>query len=140
MERQIKFRGKRADNGEWVQGYFVEDGFYYIWSHNEDDFLTQHLIDPDTLGQFTGLTDCNGKEIYEGDIVKYDDTPYNAYASPYSGEVVFYCGSWRIKTKGYGVEWVYPYLFRDDFANRKTELLGNKFDNPELITNQPTEV
>ena len=140
MERQIKFRGKRADNGEWVQGYFVEDGFYCIWSHNEDDFLTQHLIDPDSLGQFTGLTDCNGKEIYEGDIVKYDDTPYNAYASPYSGEVVFYCGSWRVKTKGYGVEWVYPYLFRDDFANRKTELLGNKFDNPDLMINQPTEV
>lgn len=140
MEREIKFRGKRADNGEWVQGYFVEDGIYFIWSHDEDDFITRHSVDPDTLGQFTGLTDRNGKEIYEGDIVKYDETPYNAYASPYSGEVVFYCGSWRVKTKGYGVEWVYPYLFRDDFANRKTELLGNIHDNPELITNHPNEL
>lgn len=44
------------------------------------------------------------------------------------------------KAQGDFVEWVYPYLFRDDFANRKTEILGNVFDNPELIPNQSTAI
>ena len=139
--RQIKFRAKTVTEGEWVYGMTISHGtvdrkrncLFFEVAENK-----WKGVDPSTLGQFTGLTDCNGKEIYEGDIVKYDDTPYNAYASPYSGEVVFYCGSWRVKTKGYGVEWVYPYLFRDDFANRKTELLGNIHDNLELRTH-PTE-
>ena len=137
MKRTIKFRAQRLDNGKWVYGDLEHNpGNKLTRIHTYDskgDYQGQHIVIPESVCQFTGLLDRNRKEIYEGDIVKYDDTPYNAYASPYSGEVVFYCGSWRVKTKGYGVEWVYPYLFRDDFANRKTELLGNIYDNPELL-------
>ena len=137
--RQIKFRGKRADNGEWVQGYFVEDGFYCIWSHNEDDFLTQHLIDPDTLGQFTGLTDSNGKEIYEGDIftvngkyprvMLWDKMCWALMPTEYFHDEIF----WVMNLQHPGVDWW------DEFAD-EFEVIGNIHDNPELITNQPTEV
>lgn len=90
-------------------------------------------IDPDTICQFTGLIDKNGNKVWEGDIVRFDDSPYNTYATPYFGKVVFHQGCWCVKHK-FDDHYAYPPLFRDDFADRKTEVLGNKFDNPELLT------
>lgn len=140
--RTIKFRGK-TKQGEWVIGYYVGKSSldevailpppnvnYDIGYINDSEC---YYCIADTLGQFTGLYDKNGKEIYEGDIVCFDDTPYCAYGNKYQGVVVIHRGAWCVKhyQKCFD-EYFYSPLFVDDFASKKTTILGNVYDNPEL--------
>ena len=123
--REILFRGKRVDNGEWVQGYPCR----YGWIGKEKDYIIPDYasalytaeIDPETVGQYTGLTDTNGNKIFEGDIV------------------------WDSCDEDYGkVEWyndmakfIITYsTFTVDFDNvygEELEIVGNVYDNAELI-------
>lgn len=114
--REIKFRGKRLDNGEWVHGdLHIRTPFPHI--HSEIDY-SRVKIDPHTVGQFTGLHDKNGKEIYEGDIVRYD----------MGGECeVSYCIG-----GGFAGFDLSP-AFHDEHQLTDVEVIGNIHDNPELL-------
>lgn len=69
MKREIKFRGKRLNNGEWVYGDLRDTGYNTTITNR-----MHYVVDPETVGQFTGLKDRSGKEIYEGDIIRFFGT------------------------------------------------------------------
>lgn len=129
MNRTIKFRGKRIDNGEWVYGSLVveENKYYIVLSINDnikrDDYDVYMLeVIPETIGQFTGLHDKNGKEIYEGDIVKIK------YRNEDIGKVIYEHNAFLIDVTNMN-----RFYGRVDFVNNFMEIMSNKYDNPELL-------
>lgn len=139
--REILFKGKRLDNGEWVYGDLVTnlghtfiklvgtDHLMYLGKNNE--YVTALIpVYPATVGQYTGLKDTNGVKIFEGDIVEYDDTPYSPYAVKIKGVVKFEKSKWVIDCKSkYGSSFPFG---ADDFFSKKTRIVSNP-ENPELL-------
>ncbi len=123
--RTIKFRGKTQD-GEWVYGYYLPSIYedVDIITVLEDFNLNQknYAVLKDTVGQFSGLTDKNGKEIYEGDIATDGENIYTVEFSMWS-----YAFVWD----KHGSQNNFHFE-KDD--NQEMELVGNIYDNPELRT------
>lgn len=125
MKREIKFRGKHTRGDyEWIYGLPYDlDGINPIMY---DTNCNNWYIDHDTLGQFTGLHDIHGREIYEGDIVRTVQPTHSM-----CGEVEWYthlsCWSLHIKSESTGD---FPYYLSD---REEYEVLGNAYDNPELL-------
>jgi uncharacterized phage protein (TIGR01671 family) len=121
--RTIKFRGKRVDNGEWVYGYYVfrPDGNHLIyWQPFEDATQnTYHEVIPETVGQFTGLLDKNGNEIYESDLISHNGrNGGEPHLVVFDIEKAAFCGS-------YGIN--YPLQSGELYANQ-IEITGNIHD------------
>ena len=135
--RDILFRGKRIDNGEWVEGgYFLEPytdkTFIVTWNSFGLGFIDYIEVVPETVGQYTGLNDMNGKRIFEGDIFRCDNAMgyvrFGTYASVYANKNTHI---------GFFIEWIIDRMLRIDLAfwteQRKIEVIGNIHDNPELL-------
>ena len=140
--REIIFRGKRVDNGEWVYGYY--DVFRYhedappIYLIHTNGWTNSVEIEPGTVGEYTGLKDKNGKRIFEGDIVKLTD---KSFGYKWKAVVEFgnpngnYTWGWQLKPIGKAKNvntdilcWV-----EMEETGAFCEIIGNKWDNPELL-------
>lgn len=117
------WRGKRVDNGEWVEGYLIKMWGQFCLQNKEDENLVVE-VDPSTLGECTGLRDKNGKLIFEGDIVNCSSgCPHEViYVKEYGGT---YLG---------GMPAFYLSGLREGYAwTGSEELIGNIHDTPELL-------
>ncbi len=136
--REILFRGKLVDDGEWVYGSFCMDaceqfnglcgvdGFIRLYSKAEGK-MQMHEVDRETVGQFTGLTDKNGKKIFEGDILR------RAYYPNEDVIVEWHDGAFRFMRRIYPKEYGYESLCCNQTAVERLRIIGNIFDNPELL-------
>lgn len=138
--RDIIFHGKRLDNDEWVEGWYIHtkrhhciitgciDDGYVVYGHYASD-VAMYVVDPATVGQYTGLTDKNGNKIFEGDICRIKN---HCLIS----EVPFVIEWEDFVYNG----WVWKDLDEDkneDCFTRAVakicEVIGNIHDNPELL-------
>lgn len=136
--RDILFKGKRKDNGKWVYGnYAVADNNgkqqYFIFQNKAFEFE----VDPETVGQYTGLTDKNGKKIFEGDILKpdYDNSSYYRVAWD-SGKLHLNIEEYCFNDSEGKALWSWCENIADYQINGcvdNCEIIGNIYDNPELL-------
>ena len=145
MQDRYLFRAKRLDNGQWVQGFickkkYKSNKFYISCFHDKDDNEQFFAIDPDTICQCTGLKDKNGKLIWENDIVRFqfdnDDCQFpNKDIKKRIGKVFFsdFRASWSIAMGRNGSKCLNNDLFKYVQNGNRVEIIGNIFDNPELL-------
>lgn len=159
MSREIKFKAKRIDNGEWIEGAYVLRE--YIGHGNMVDGVTEKIketsheiatngfnfieVIPETVGQFTGLTDKNGTEIYEGDIVRHYSKFYEPdvkvnpelFENDETGTIQFKGGCFGFISLD-GCSEIYGALETNEdtslgFEEYWFEVIGNIHTNPELL-------
>ena len=143
--REILFRGKRCDNGEWVQGFYVradhhwhKNGIHKDWiicgaSANGGWFAlhNKYAVKSETVGQFTGLTDKNGKKVFENDIIvicyETDGEEFTETKRVHYNEK---------ECCWYPMRWEECCEYCDHYTEVKSiEVIGNIHDNPELLEN-----
>ena len=146
--REILFRGKRLDNGEWAEGFYIShlNACHYIiplrtggYEAMDNSFYVHKWfeVDPSTVGQYTGLKDKNGKRIFEGDILhiaKIADALGGYYRPPLDYHV-------NVVVKWDLCAWMWETLcddkryitFPDAWCLYECEIIGNAHDNPELL-------
>ena len=120
--REILFRGKRTDDYEWIEGSLCttipsDEDFYTISYFDFEGYYIEETVIPETVGQYTGLTDKNGKKIFEGDIVKGTFLGFPVSIKDYVFSI-----SWQEDITGYRANY---------FEN--VEVISNIHDNPELL-------
>ena len=143
--REILFRGKDADSGIWCYGdlSYDREGKPYIrfWAHN--GYLVREVM-PETVGQFTGFADKNKKRIFEGDILEFDDVGEEGYeykeGFDYKNRatVVFSKGRFELgnfMSTNSAVADDMVCFCHEDFVSvfEENEVIGNIYDNPELL-------
>lgn len=150
MDREILFRAKRVSNGMWVEGDLTRCilvGEAHICRIEDNLSITTHRVDPQTICQYTGLTDKNGRKIFEGDIVKLillDGEVRYLKVSIKSVERKILCHPdfddevSKVEITGIVFEWNEYELFpcTDTYGvtdYKMMEVVGNIFDNPELL-------
>lgn len=134
--REILFKAKRIDNGKWVEGYVIRrHGLYFLYDIINSESYRQNIceVDPETLCQFTGLCDKNGKKIWEKDILMAhldesypEDVTYETVEWNFAGWVGNETDSTDRK-------------YLDEFDLEYFEVVGNIFDNPELLQEESDE-
>lgn len=146
MNREIKFRGKCKEGGFWVYGNIIQESYaggcvWILAPQNAvpfDDDLGYHFVEVfrETIGQFTGLTDKDGRDIYEGDVVKWE------YAKRAINDEGFYVKTGEVEgvffeevkyEAGYYHLGGYDPLNREEIEEFGYVVCGNIHDNPELI-------
>lgn len=130
--REILFRGKRTDNGEWVEGCYSKgfrdpntaqlEDLIYMFSGKPGEWEFDYaVVIPETVGQYTGLTDENGKRIFEGDVVAYARDEEVGQIAYHENEAMFVV---EFDT------WLTDF---DHMYGKDLEVIGNIHDNPELM-------
>lgn len=133
--REILFRGKRKDNGEWIEGFPVRIYDYggLVWKMHpfNTNFDISHSVIPSTISEFTGLTDKNGKKIFEGDIIDASNEWWDAvgYAGHDSPIILV---QWNDRECGFAPFSTYDSDCGVDIRASKCEVIGNIYDNPEI--------
>ena len=126
--REILFKAKRIDNGEWIEGGFCQstNGRSFLVGVSKRGYIDGFEMIPETICQYTGLTDKNGTKIWENDILK----GLFLHGMEVTAVVIFKDGAFGLKWSRGNVEEFSPFT---SICNVSFEVIGNIFDNPELL-------
>ena len=132
MNREIIFRGKDFLKEEWVYGDLVKTKNFVAIKRTNGDYFHPTQVSPNTVGQYTGLKDKDGREIYEGDILQYIGKRRDNMNKVYRRKVVFHEGMFALLSKELPAYSALNYHYMED-GRFAWSVIGNIHDNPELI-------